>query len=57
MFAMERRFTPGGFENFVTGIGEPATQLALPEPVPPGMEKRIALAAKYKIDIPGPLPE
>lgn len=49
--------TPGGFENFVAEMGEPATQPALPEPAPPNMEKLIALAAKYKIDILGPLPE
>ena len=44
---------PGGFEGFVleqaAPIGEP--------PSPPDMEKLMALAAKYGIDIHGPLPE
>lgn len=45
--------TPGGFEQFVleqtTPIGEP--------PPPPDMAKLMTLAAKYGIDIHGPLPE
>jgi quercetin dioxygenase-like cupin family protein len=45
--------SPGGFEGFVleqaTPIGEP--------PSPPDMEKLMAMAAKYGIDIHGPLPE
>lgn len=44
---------PGGFEHFVleqtTPIDEP--------PSPPDMPKLMALAAKYGIDIHGPLPE
>jgi len=49
--------TPGGFEGFVTEMGEPATALRLPEPTAPNMEKLAALAAKYRIEILGPLPE
>jgi quercetin dioxygenase-like cupin family protein len=41
---------PGGFEQFVVEMSEPA-------PAPPDMAKLVALAAKYKIDIHGPLPE
>jgi quercetin dioxygenase-like cupin family protein len=44
---------PGGFERFVleqtTPIGEP--------PTPPDMNRLMMLAAKYGIDILGPLPE
>jgi quercetin dioxygenase-like cupin family protein len=42
--------TPGGFEQFVVDMSEPA-------PAPPDMAKLMAVAAKYKIDIHGPLPE
>ena len=49
--------TPGGFEGFVTEMGEPASGLRLPEPSAPDMEKLGALAAKYRIEILGPLPE
>ena len=48
--------TPGGFERFILEMSEPATDLALPQPTPPDMEKLTTLAAKYKIDILGPLP-
>lgn len=44
---------PGGFENFVL---EQATDIASP-PAPPDMVKLMELAAKYRIDILGPLPE
>ena len=44
---------PGGFEHFVL---EQATDIAAP-PAPPDMAKMMELAAKYKIDILGPLPE
>jgi len=44
---------PAGFEQFVL---EMSTDMTLP-PAPPDMAKLIALAAKYKIDIHGPLPE
>jgi quercetin dioxygenase-like cupin family protein len=42
--------TPAGFEQFVVDLGEPA-------PAPPDMAKLMALAAKYQIDIHGPLPD
>ena len=45
--------SPAGFEHFVL---EQATDLTAP-PAPPDMAKLMALAAKYKIDILGPLPE
>lgn len=41
---------PGGFEQFVLDMSEPA-------PAPPDMAKLVAVAAKYQIDIHGPLPE
>jgi quercetin dioxygenase-like cupin family protein len=41
---------PGGFEQFVLDMSEPA-------PAPPDMAKLVAVAAKYSIDILGPLPE
>ena len=44
---------PGGFEHFVL---EQATPIADP-PSPPDMAKLMALAAKFHIDIHGPLPE
>jgi quercetin dioxygenase-like cupin family protein len=42
--------TPGGFEQFVVDLSGPA-------PAPPDMAKLVTVAAKYKIDIHGPLPE
>lgn len=45
--------TPGGFERFVL---EQTTPIAEP-PSPPDMGKLMTLAAKYGIDIHGPLPE
>jgi mannose-6-phosphate isomerase-like protein (cupin superfamily) len=49
--------TPGGnFERFIIEMGEPATSMTLPPPSLPDMEKLMRLAAKYKIDILGPLP-
>ena len=42
--------TPGGFEQFVVDLSEPA-------PAPPDMAKLVTVAAKYKIDVHGPLPE
>ena len=43
---------PGGFEKFVLELSDPA----LP-PAPPDMGKLMAAAAKYHIDILGPLPD
>jgi ketosteroid isomerase-like protein/quercetin dioxygenase-like cupin family protein len=42
--------TPGGFEQFVVEMSEPA-------PAPPDMAKLMAVAAKYSVDILGPLPD
>ena len=41
---------PGGFEQFVVEMSEAA-------PAPPDMPKLMAVAAKYQVDIHGPLPE
>jgi hypothetical protein len=41
---------PGGFAQFVAEMSEPA-------PAPPDMAKLMTLAAKYKVEIHGPLPE
>lgn len=41
--------TPGGFENFVTELWEPA-------PAPPDMAKVMSVAATYGLEILGPLP-
>jgi quercetin dioxygenase-like cupin family protein len=49
--------TPGGFEGFVTAIGEPTSDLRVPEMTTPDMPKLAALAAKYRLEILGPLPE
>ena len=49
--------TPGGFERFVVELGEPAKEVGLPPPLPPDMQKLMRLAAKYKIEILGPLPK
>jgi quercetin dioxygenase-like cupin family protein len=48
---------PAGFEQFVIEMSEPATALTLAPASPPDMPKLIGLAAKYRIDILGPLPE
>jgi ketosteroid isomerase-like protein/quercetin dioxygenase-like cupin family protein len=42
--------TPGGFSDFVVEMSEPT-------PAPPDMAKLVALAAKYRVDILGPLPD
>jgi quercetin dioxygenase-like cupin family protein len=50
--------SPGaGFENFVLEMSEPMTDLKSPPAGPPDMNKMGALAAKYKIQILGHLPE
>jgi quercetin dioxygenase-like cupin family protein len=43
---------PAGFERFILELSEDLTSPA----APPDMAKLVALAAKYKIDILGPLP-
>jgi hypothetical protein len=37
-------------------VGEPAKELSIPTAEPPDMDKLMAIAAKYDIDILGPLP-
>ena len=49
--------TPSGFEHFILEMSEKATDPATPPSTPPDMEKLMAVAAKYQIDILGPLPE
>jgi mannose-6-phosphate isomerase-like protein (cupin superfamily) len=49
--------TPSGFEHFILEMSEKATDPATPPSTPPDMEKLMAVAAKYHIDILGPLPE
>jgi quercetin dioxygenase-like cupin family protein len=49
--------TPGRFSGFVTEFGEPAKALRLPEPTAPDMDRLGALAAKYDIELLGPLPD
>ena len=44
---------PAGFERFVLELSEPIANA----PAPPDMAKLMATAAKYHIDIHGPLPE
>jgi hypothetical protein len=48
--------TPGGFERFVVEMSEPARTGTLP-PSQPDMPRLLRLAAKYKIEILGPLPD
>ena len=47
---------PAGFEHFVLEMSEPAKDLTLPPPAP-DIGRLMAVAAKYKIDILGPLPK
>jgi quercetin dioxygenase-like cupin family protein len=49
--------TPAGFEQFVRALSAPASADAPPPAGPPDMEQLIAMAARYHIDILGPLPE
>ena len=45
--------TPGGFERFVIEVGQPLT-----DPIaPPDIPKLIEIAARYGVDILGPLPD
>jgi mannose-6-phosphate isomerase-like protein (cupin superfamily) len=48
--------TPGGFEHFVMDLSEPEPAPGVP-PSPPDMAKLVQAAARYGIDILGPLPE
>ena len=47
---------PAGFERFPVEVGEPAEELTIPPAEPPDMERLMAIAAKYDIEILGPLP-
>jgi quercetin dioxygenase-like cupin family protein len=47
---------PAGFEQFVLALSEPEPAAGA-APTPPDMAKLMAAAAKYSIDILGPLPE
>jgi quercetin dioxygenase-like cupin family protein len=50
-------FPGGGFEQFVLEMSEPVVDRNTPPAAPPDLERLAALAAKYNIDILGPLPE
>jgi hypothetical protein len=43
--------SPGGFDQFVAAVGEPAGALRLPEPVPPDPARLTELAAAHGIQI------
>ena len=47
---------PAGFEGFIGEIGDPAAELVIPPPpdAPPDMEKMVASAAGYGVEILGP---
>lgn len=49
--------TPAGFEQFVVDLGVPAPEGSSAPDGPPDMDKLMAAAARYQIDILGPLPE
>jgi quercetin dioxygenase-like cupin family protein len=48
--------TPGGFDEFVRDAGELAGSLTIPPPRAHDFQKLTTIAAKYGIDILGPLP-
>jgi quercetin dioxygenase-like cupin family protein len=48
--------TPGGFEQFVVELSQPAPAAGAPPAGPPDMATLMAVAARYQIDILGPLP-
>jgi quercetin dioxygenase-like cupin family protein len=49
--------TPGGFEQFALALAEPAPASGFAQAGPPDMGKVMAEAAKYNVEILGPLPE
>ncbi|CAA9529643.1 MAG: hypothetical protein AVDCRST_MAG73-813 [uncultured Thermomicrobiales bacterium] len=49
--------TPAGFEQFVVELGEPVADWSSPPSAPPDMATLMAVAAKYRVDILGPLPD
>jgi len=48
---------PAGLEKFFAEVGAPAERLETPPPTEPDVVGLTEVAAKYKIDILGPLPE
>ncbi len=46
--------SPAGFEGFFEEVGEPATDKTTPPAGPPDVEKVVALAPKYGLEIPPP---
>ena len=48
---------PSGFSEFVEEIGEPAVARTIPPPRPVDVERLIAIARKYGIEITGGLPQ
>ena len=48
---------PSGFEQFVIEVSGPATERILPPLATPDLPRLMTLAAKYKIEILGPLPD
>ena len=42
---------PAGFERFAAEVGEPAQAQTLPPPTPPDVQKLVAVAARYHIEI------
>jgi quercetin dioxygenase-like cupin family protein len=49
--------TPSGFDRFVAEAGVPAPRWELPAPASPDFAKLTEIAAKYAIEILGPLPD
>jgi quercetin dioxygenase-like cupin family protein len=48
---------PAGFDQFILDASVPARERALPSgPLPPTLEQIVAIAAKYHIDVLGPIP-
>jgi hypothetical protein len=45
---------PGGFEGFFAEVGEPARDESSPPAGPPDVEKVMAIAPKYSLEIPPP---
>ncbi len=46
--------TPGGLEKFFEEVGEPVTDPSSPPEAPPDVERLVAVARKYGIEIPPP---
>lgn len=49
--------TPSGFDQFIVEMSEPATDQSHPPTTPPDLEKMMAVARKYHLEVLGPLPE